>query len=82
MWMVCSLKADRNQLKCGKTGQYPVIAVPIVQLGQHSTRTQALRAMVAEYYPEHAQATEQHLARLAKDLISGSSKIHKIVNVK
>ncbi|MBY7854307.1 hypothetical protein KW429_11425 [Vibrio fluvialis] len=53
-----------------------------MQLGQHSTRTQALRAMVAEYYPEHAQATEQHLARLAKDLISGSSKIHKIVNVK
>lgn len=82
MWTVCALKSDRTQPKCKRTGYYPQKAVPIAHLGQHQHRDDALRALVTEYYPEHKNASVPHLKLLAKDLLTGSLKIHKLVNIK
>ncbi|MEI8659314.1 hypothetical protein [Vibrio sp. Hal054] len=78
MWVVCQLRADRTQPKHPTTGEYPLVAIPVVEFGKHKTRDAAVCELVLHYHPENKDSPLEHLKRMSKEFLRGSMRTHKI----
>ncbi len=75
-WVVCNLVVDRSVMP------YMVQAIPDTSsFGQHTTRNDAVRALVTLYHPELVDASLEHIKRVSKEFLRGTHKIHKIVKL-
>ncbi len=92
IWVVCALRANRqvepevisgtwrNGATCSAK-VYPSQCIPLVdQFGVHSSRNDALKALVLCYHPELSTSSIDHLKRVAKTFLQGSTKTYKLLS--
>lgn len=82
MWYVCELKADRSvpPAQLG-TRAYPIKPFIAKEFGEHTSRDEAVKALVLVFYPEHHDSSIEHIKRISKEFLSGTMKTHKILKL-